>query len=56
MPNAKTQEKEFVALEKIKDNLPKTVVSMDDILIPNDLGISHEYIWGFIYRLSIEKS
>jgi predicted AAA+ superfamily ATPase len=56
MPNAKTQEKEFVALEKIKDNLPKTVVNMDDILIPNDLGISHEYIWDFIYRLSIEKS
>jgi len=56
MPNAKTLEKEFVALEKIKDNLPKTVVSTDDILIPNDLGISHEYIWDFIYRLSIEKS
>ena len=55
MPTHQTQQREFGALEKIKDNLPKTVVSMDDILIANDLGISHEHIWDFIYNLSINN-
>lgn len=52
MPNEKTQEREFGALEKIKDNLPKTVVSMDDLLIVNDIGIHHQHIWNYIYQLS----
>ncbi len=52
MPEQETVKREFGALEKIKDNLPKLVVSMDDLLIPNENGIKHEHIWDFIYNLS----
>jgi len=52
MPNTKTQEREFGALEKIKDNLPKTVLTMDDLLVTNDQGIEHKRIWEYIYELS----
>ncbi len=55
MPTIKTQEREFGALLKLQDNLPKTVVSMDDILIHNDMGINHQHVWDYIYNLSIEK-
>ena len=33
---------EFGALEKINDNLPKCVVTMDDMLIDNEKGIIHK--------------
>ena len=53
MANQDTINREFGPLEKIKDNLPKYVVTMDDILINNDIGIIHQHIWDFIYQLSI---
>lgn len=53
MPDQKTVEREFGALEKIKDSFPKYVISMDDVLIPNEKGIIHEHIWDFIYQLSL---
>ncbi len=53
MPEQKTVEREFGALEKIKDSFPKYVISMDDVLIPNEKGIIHEHIWDFIYQLSL---
>ncbi len=51
MPEQSTAEREFGALEKIRDNLPKYVVSMDDMLICNEKGIIHQHIWNFIYDL-----
>ncbi|MBU0489023.1 MAG: ATP-binding protein [Bacteroidetes bacterium] len=47
----KTKEREFGALEKVKDNFPKFVVSMDDIKLYSPAGIIHEKIWDFIYEL-----
>lgn len=52
MPDLKTIEREFNSLKKIKDNLPKIVVSMDDVIIKDDSGIIHKHIWDFIYELS----
>jgi predicted AAA+ superfamily ATPase len=51
MPASVTVEREFGALEKVKDSYPKYVVSMDDLLIPNEKGIIHRHIWDFIYDL-----
>lgn len=48
----KTIKREFGALEKIKDNFPKYVVSMDDITIQTSAGIIHERIWDFVYSLN----
>ncbi len=53
MPEQKTVEREFGALEKIKDSFPKYVISMDDVLIPNEKGIIHEHIWNYLYQLSL---
>ncbi|MDD3687055.1 MAG: ATP-binding protein, partial [Bacteroidales bacterium] len=46
-----TVEREFGALEKIRDSNPKLVVSMDDMLIHNPNGIKHEQVWDFVYNL-----
>ncbi len=51
MPDAGTIEREFGSLERIKDHLPKTVVSMDDLLIPNEKGIGHEHVWDYLMEL-----
>lgn len=51
MDSEKTIQREFGALEKIDDNLPKYVVSMDDILLHNDKGIAHKHVWDYIYEL-----
>lgn len=42
-----TIEREFSALETIKDNYPKVVVSMDDVVLPSRNGISHVQAWEF---------
>lgn len=55
MATQETRNREFGALEKINDNLPKYVVSMDDILIQNPSGIIHKHIWDFVYELSQEN-
>ncbi len=51
-----TIEREFGALERIDDNFPKYVVSMDDILIQSKKGIIHHHVWDFIYMLCIGKN
>jgi len=51
MPTKETSQREFSALEKIKDNLPKYVVTMDDIVQNRETGIFHEQIWNFIFNL-----
>lgn len=53
MPTRETIDREFSALEKIRDNLPKYVVTMDDLLLNNETGIIHRHIWDFIFNLSI---
>jgi len=52
MANSATIDREFGAFDKVKDNLPKYVVTMDDILIKNENGIIHKNIWDYIYDLS----
>ncbi len=52
MPIRETINREFSALEKIRDNLPKYVVTMDDLLINNESGIIHQHIWDFVFNLS----
>jgi len=47
-----TIEREFAALETIKDNYPKVVVSMDDIVLPSRNGILHVQAWNFEAFLS----
>jgi hypothetical protein len=51
LPNKNTSQREFGALEKIKDNLPKYVVTMDDIVQNSETGIYHEQVWDFIFNL-----
>jgi len=51
MPTKETTQREFSTLEKIKDNLPKYVVTMDDIVQHSEIGIFHEQIWDFIFNL-----
>ena len=52
MANSDTIDREFGAFDKIKDNLPKYVVTMDDVLIKNENGIIHKNVWDYIYDLS----
>jgi uncharacterized protein len=40
-----TLEREYSALESIKDNYPKYVVSLDDISLPQRNGIVHVQAW-----------
>ena len=40
-------------MNEIKDHLPKTVVSMDDLLIPNEKGIGHEHVWDYLMELCL---
>jgi predicted AAA+ superfamily ATPase len=51
MPEQKTIDREFGALEKINDNFEKIVLSMDDLLINNRNGIKHFQIWDYLYEL-----
>lgn len=51
MPTKETISREFGALEKINDNLPKCVVTMDDMLVDNEKGIIHKHIWDYIFQL-----
>ena len=37
--------------EKIDDNFPKFVVSMDDLLINSPKGIIHQQVWDYLYSL-----
>ena len=48
LTDEKVIEREFGNLEKIKDNYPKLVVSMDDISFGNKSGIQHVQAWNWI--------
>lgn len=47
-----TIKREFGTFGKIKDNFPKYVLSMDDLIIHSSEGIIHEKIWEYLYNLS----
>ena len=38
-------EREFRSLERISDNYPKTVISLDDVSLGNRNGIGHRLLW-----------
>jgi predicted AAA+ superfamily ATPase len=42
-----TIEREYAALELIKDNYEKIVVSIDDINLPSKDGVKHVLAWNF---------
>jgi len=48
--NQSTIEREFGNLEKIKDNYPKMVVSMDDIRTNSRNGIKHVRLIDFLSK------
>jgi hypothetical protein len=53
LPDDKTREREFGNLEQIKDNYPKYVVSMDELLTgSNHKGIKHMHVKEFILSIS----
>ncbi len=45
MQDAQTMLREYSPLENIKDNYPKIVVSMDDVVFEEKLGIRHVQVW-----------
>ncbi len=51
LASEETVEREFKPLEKIKDNYPKYVLTMDELLINHSSGILHQNIYDFIYKL-----
>lgn len=52
IPDEKTREREFGNLMKVKDNYPKYVISMDEILGGTDYqGIEHWFIRDFLAEL-----
>ncbi|MDR2562877.1 MAG: ATPase, partial [Prevotellaceae bacterium] len=50
LQEASTVEREFGNLEKIQDNYPKIVVSMDDFTGNSRNGIQHIYLREFLSR------
>lgn len=42
-----TIKREYASLEAIKDNYTKIVVSLDDFVLPDNLGIIHLQAWNF---------
>lgn len=48
-------EREYGNLEKIRDNWPKWVVSMDEIKIPSKDGILHVPAWQLMEKITGEK-
>lgn len=51
MPTKETVDREFGVFNRIKDHIPKYVLSMDDMLITDEKGIIHQHIWDYIYEL-----
>ena len=54
--NSENERRAKKILEKIDDNFPKYVVSMDDMLIQSKKGIIHHHVWDFIYILCAGKN
>ena len=47
MVEEETIKREYAALESIKDNFTKIVLSLDDVLFENKKGIKHIQVWNF---------
>jgi predicted AAA+ superfamily ATPase len=43
-----TIEREFGSLERIDDNYPKSVISLDDVSLGQRNGIAHETLWSVL--------
>ena len=41
-------EREFRSLERISDNYPKSVISLDDVSLGERNGISHKVLWDLL--------
>lgn len=54
MDDPDTMKREYYSLERIKDNYPKYVVTMDEFRFPSKDGITHVRAWDF-YKV-LEKS
>ena len=52
LADEKVYEREFWNLEKLSDNWPKYVLSMDDVIFNNEKGIKHGKVWEFEKILS----
>jgi predicted AAA+ superfamily ATPase len=48
LSDEKVVEREFRSLERIRDNFPKTVISMDDVELGARNGITHELLWNVL--------
>ena len=44
----KVIEREFQSLERIADNHPKSVVSLDDVALGQRNGIEHQLLWNML--------
>ncbi len=51
MSSERTKNREYGALERIKDHYPKYLVSMDEITLQSSSGVIHRKIWEFVYDL-----
>ncbi len=47
MPIKETFDREYSSLKSIKDNFPKIVVSLDDVIFEDNEGIKHIQAWNF---------
>lgn len=52
MDNPDTMKREYDSLERIKDNYPKYVVTMDEFEFPSKDGITHVQAWNFHKELA----
>ncbi len=50
MPTVETQEREFSVLEKIADNHPKYVISLDPLVIKRESGVKHINLVKFLQK------
>ena len=51
MDNPDTIRRKYYSLERIKDNFPKYVVTMDEYRYPSKSGIVHLQAWDFCKEL-----
>ncbi|MEI8138662.1 MAG: hypothetical protein WCI03_02205 [bacterium] len=41
-------DREFRSLERISDNYPKSVISLDDVSLGDRNGITHQLLWNLM--------
>jgi len=54
MQNPETAEREFSALESIRDNHPKYVISMDPVVFKRKSGIKHINLFDFLSKSNLQ--